>query len=338
MLWNGQALCQSAITASDTELSKEMENPVTRRITLPVRYEADFLDGPYKVTKDTFEIDQAVLPFRVNDDWALITRTKLPVVVQPPKDRGQSWASGLSNGYTTFFLSPERGEGMYWGVGPVLYYPSSTNPTVGVKKWGSGPSVAFFITEGSKPLGIRRRRQQHLPVLLAAEAVAPTSCFLTRSSTTITLLTDGQSARRLRSTTNWIASGGKWTAPRRRRLWQKLFQLGRQPLELDLDGYYNAILAQSRQRDLVAAGEANLSYFGMKAHFGVDSRTKLIHAAVATPANVADSTVLPDLLHGRETRVWGDQAYPGQRRVTREHAPQGPGFRQSPLSPPRCRG
>jgi IS5 family transposase len=26
--------------------------------------------------------------------------------------------------------------------------------------------------------------------------------------------------------------------------------------------------------------------FGMKAHLGVDSRTKLIHAVVATPANV----------------------------------------------------
>jgi hypothetical protein len=55
----------------------------------------------------------------------------------------------------------------------------------------------------------------------------------------------------------------------------------------------------------------------MKAHIGVDSWTKLIHAAVATPANVADSTVLPDLLHGRETRVWGDQAYRGQRVVIR---------------------
>ena len=33
-------------------------------------------------------------------------------------------------------------------------------------------------------------------------------------------------------------------------------------------------------------------------------RTKLIHAAVVTPANVADSTVLPDLLYGQETRVW----------------------------------
>ena len=33
----------------------------------------------------------------------------------------------------------------------------------------------------------------------------------------------------------------------------------------------------------------------MKAHFGVDSRTKPIHAVAATPANVADSTVLAEL-------------------------------------------
>src|SRR5260370_1084519 len=67
-------------------------------------------------------------------------------------------------------------------------------------------------------------------------------------------------------------------------------------------------------------------YFGMKAHFGVDSRTKLIHAAVATPANVADSTVMPDLVHGRETRVWGDQAYRGQRAVIRQNAPKARDF------------
>ena len=64
----------------------------------------------------------------------------------------------------------------------------------------------------------------------------------------------------------------------------------------------------------------------MKAHFGVDSRSKLIHAVQATPANVADGTVLADLLHGQETRVWGDQAYRGQRAVIREHAPRAQDF------------
>src|SRR5207244_5894850 len=57
---------------------------------------------------------------------------------------------------------------------------------------------------------------------------------------------------------------------------------------------------------------ANNGTSGMKAHVGVDSKTKIIHTAVATAANVADSAVLPDLLHGEETRVWGDQAYRGQ--------------------------
>ena len=62
-------------------------------------------------------------------------------------------------------------------------------------------------------------------------------------------------------------------------------------------------------------------YFGMKAHVGVDSKTKLVHSAVATAANVADSTVLPELLHGEETKVWGDQAYRGQTEAIREGAP-----------------
>ena len=69
-------------------------------------------------------------------------------------------------------------------------------------------------------------------------------------------------------------------------------------------------------------------YFGMKAHVGVDSKTKLIHSAVATAANVADASVLPDLLHGEETRVWGDRAYRGQSEVIHECAPRAQDFTQ----------
>ena len=39
-----------------------------------------------------------------------------------------------------------------------------------------------------------------------------------------------------------------------------------------------------------------------------------------------DSQLLPDLLHGGETRVWGDSAYAGQREVIREHAPNAQGL------------
>ena len=60
----------------------------------------------------------------------------------------------------------------------------------------------------------------------------------------------------------------------------------------------------------------------MKAHVGVDSKTKIIHTAVVTSANVADATVLPELLHGEETRVWGDQAYRGQTEAIHQCAPR----------------
>lgn len=57
-----------------------------------------------------------------------------------------------------------------------------------------------------------------------------------------------------------------------------------------------------------------------------DSRSKIIHALVATAAHVADSEILPDLLHGEETRVWGDQAYRGQTDVIKAHAPNAKDF------------
>ena len=78
---------------------------------------------------------------------------------------------------------------------------------------------------------------------------------------------------------------------------------------------------QQRDPEMHQTKKGNAWYFGMKAHVGVDSKTKIIHTAVATAANVADSTVLSDLLHGEETRVWGDQAYKGQSHVIKECAP-----------------
>lgn len=46
----------------------------------------------------------------------------------------------------------------------------------------------------------------------------------------------------------------------------------------------------------------------MKAHVGVDRKTKLIHSLAGTPADVADGNMIEQLLHGEETHVWGDAA------------------------------
>jgi len=84
--------------------------------------------------------------------------------------------------------------------------------------------------------------------------------------------------------------------------------------------------AGERDPEMHQTKKGNQWYFGRKAHIGVDSRTKLIHSVVATAANAADNTVLSDLLHGEETRVWGDQAYRGCRTTIRQAAPRARDF------------
>ncbi len=94
----------------------------------------------------------------------------------------------------------------------------------------------------------------------------------------------------------------------------------------------------ARDPEMHQTMKGNAWYFGMKAHIGIDSRSKLIHTLVTTAANVHDSRVLPDLLHGNETRVWGDSAYVGQHEAMRLKSPKARAFfnkrayRNRPLS------
>ena len=83
---------------------------------------------------------------------------------------------------------------------------------------------------------------------------------------------------------------------------------------------------KKRDPEMGATRTGNQWYFGMKVHIEVDSRSKLIHSAVATAANVHDAAVLEDLLHGDETRVWGDSAYTGQKAKLAAAAPNAKDF------------
>lgn len=76
-----------------------------------------------------------------------------------------------------------------------------------------------------------------------------------------------------------------------------------------------------RDPEMHQTKKGNQWYFGMKAHIGVDSKEKIIHSVAATPANVHDSQLIGDLLHGFETKVWGDSAYQGQRDAIHAAAP-----------------
>ena len=65
----------------------------------------------------------------------------------------------------------------------------------------------------------------------------------------------------------------------------------------------------------------------------MDSQSGLVHSASVTAANVHDSHEVANLLHGEETRFYGDSAYRGkdQRERLKTIAPRA---RSSPTSGP----
>jgi len=97
---------------------------------------------------------------------------------------------------------------------------------------------------------------------------------------------------------------------------------------------------KARDPEMHQVKKGNQWHFGMKVHIGADSKTGLIHSATVTAANVHDSQQVEHLLHGNETRFYGDSAYRGkaQRERLKEWAPNAKDFtnkrayRNSPLT------
>ena len=85
---------------------------------------------------------------------------------------------------------------------------------------------------------------------------------------------------------------------------------------------------RSRDPEMHQAKKGNQWHFGMKLHIGADSQSGLVHSASVTAANVHDSHQVPNLLHGEETRLYGDSAYRGkaQRDRLKEIAPRAKDF------------
>jgi len=78
---------------------------------------------------------------------------------------------------------------------------------------------------------------------------------------------------------------------------------------------------KERDPEMHQTKKGNQYYFGAKAHIGVDSKEGIVHSVCTSAASVHDKHMLPDLLHGNETKVWGDAGYQGQTNAIREAAP-----------------
>ncbi len=97
-----------------------------------------------------------VVPFSLNDEWNLITRTIVPCISLNDIAPGVSDKCGLGDMVASFFFSPKAptAGGWIWGVGPVALLPTATEDVLGSEKWGLGPTVVALRQQGPWTYGI----------------------------------------------------------------------------------------------------------------------------------------------------------------------------------------
>jgi hypothetical protein len=152
------ALLPSMGAAEEAErnLAQELTNPIASLYTLPIQlgFDQDLgLDGDGSQTQLNL---QPLIPFTLNEDWNLISRTIIPFIHQEDVAwKGQN-QSGLGDILQSFFFSPSAvpDNGWIWGVGPAIGIPTASEDAFGIDRWALGPTAVALKTKGPWTVGV----------------------------------------------------------------------------------------------------------------------------------------------------------------------------------------
>ena len=134
------------------ELAKQAQNPIANLISVPFQNNTNFNYGPRERTQNILNF-QPVIPFKLSEDWNLITRTIVPIVHQPSLAKGETSDNGLGDVNPTFFFATSVAKDVLVGFGPTFTLPTSSQDSLGARKWSAGPAAVAVWTPGKWVVG-----------------------------------------------------------------------------------------------------------------------------------------------------------------------------------------
>ncbi len=156
MLLTMSLLCQDVVPAKaqeSTNIAHQAQNPIANIISVP--FENDF--NPHTGFHDEFGYVlqvKPVVPFKLSEDWNLITRTIIPVIHVPDLAPGVNGATGLGDANLSLFLSPAKSGAVIWGVGPIVAFPTASHDVLGTGKYSIGPTAVGLSIQGHWLIGV----------------------------------------------------------------------------------------------------------------------------------------------------------------------------------------
>ncbi len=125
---------------SNEEIAKKLSNPIAHIINVPFQMNWDYGGGVKDDGQRYYLQVNPVIPYVLNDDWAIVARTVM--LFEERHNFGYGSKGGLGDFTQSLFLAPTPKPGkLIWGAGPVVLMPTATDTHLGSGKWGAGPSV-----------------------------------------------------------------------------------------------------------------------------------------------------------------------------------------------------
>lgn len=122
---------------SAEDLAKAAQNPIAAMISVPLQYNLSPGTGPLEKPLHILNV-QPVIPFSLNDDWNLISRTIFPIMSSPAMNNLQDRVNGLGDIQMSLFISPSEPTASGWilGAGIVGQFDTHTNGRLNMGGWG----------------------------------------------------------------------------------------------------------------------------------------------------------------------------------------------------------